>query len=69
MAIIAAVAPAFASSLTNLRTAHLFVLALWGGVLASESVLELLPLRRHDLRPATIVFHWTPDQGAERGHT
>ncbi len=52
---------AHATNLTNLRTLHLFVLALWGGVLASEGVLELLPLRRPELRPATVVFHYFID--------
>ncbi|HSN55521.1 MAG TPA: hypothetical protein VLT32_12660 [Candidatus Sulfomarinibacteraceae bacterium] len=40
-----------------LAMAHLVVLALWGGVVATEAVVEVLPFRRPELHPAAIRFH------------
>jgi hypothetical protein len=40
---------------------HLIFLCLWGGVVATESVLELLPYRRRDLHPKTIEYHFWID--------
>jgi hypothetical protein len=40
-----------------LAMAHLVVLALWGGVVATEAVVEILPFRRPELHPAAIRFH------------
>jgi len=40
---------------------HLVVLALWGGVVATEAVIELLPFRRRELHSATIRFHYWID--------
>ncbi|MEJ2581815.1 MAG: hypothetical protein P8127_09325 [Acidobacteriota bacterium] len=37
---------------------HLVVLALWGGVVATEAVIEILPFRRRELHSATIRFHY-----------
>lgn len=45
----------------DLLLLHLVVLALWGGVLASEGVLEILPLRSPELRRAAIAFHYYID--------
>jgi len=42
-------------------TAHLVVLALWGGVVATEAVLEVAPFRRPELHPATIRLHYWID--------
>lgn len=40
---------------------HLMVLSMWGGVVATEAVVEILPFRRHELHPATIRFHFWID--------
>ncbi|HSL19475.1 MAG TPA: hypothetical protein VLB51_16335 [Methylomirabilota bacterium] len=40
-----------------LAIAHLMVLSLWGGVVATEAVVEVLPFRRPELHPAAIRFH------------
>ena len=40
---------------------HLIVLAGWGGVVATESVIEVAPFRWRDLHPAAIRFHYWID--------
>jgi len=42
-------------------TLHLVLLAGWAGVVATEAVIELLPLVRPQLRPAAAVFHYYID--------
>jgi hypothetical protein len=41
--------------------AHLVVLSLWGGVVATEAVIEILPFRQRELHGATIRFHYWID--------
>jgi hypothetical protein len=40
---------------------HLIMLSLWGGVVATEAVLEVLPFRQSDLHGAAIRFHYWID--------
>jgi hypothetical protein len=40
---------------------HLVVLSLWGGVVATEAVIEIAPFRWPDLHPATIRMHYWID--------
>jgi len=40
---------------------HLVVLSMWGGVVATEAVVELLPFRRRELHAAAIRFHFWID--------
>jgi hypothetical protein len=40
---------------------HLMCLCLWGGVVATEAVIEILPFRRRELHPATIRMHYWID--------
>lgn len=40
---------------------HLVVLCLWGGVVAAESVLELLPFRKRDFHSNSIEYHFWID--------
>ena len=40
---------------------HLMVLSLWGGVVATEAVVEVAPFRQKDLHPAAIRFHYWID--------
>jgi hypothetical protein len=40
---------------------HLVVLSLWGGVVATEAVVEIAPFRRPELHPATIHLHYWID--------
>jgi hypothetical protein len=40
---------------------HLIALAAWGGVVATEAVIEVAPFRRRDLHPAAIRFHYWID--------
>lgn len=40
---------------------HFVLVAAWAGVVGVELVLELAPLRRPELRPATVVFHYYTD--------
>lgn len=42
-------------------TLHLVLVAFWGGIVATEAVLELLPLWRPALRPAAAAFHYYVD--------
>jgi hypothetical protein len=44
-----------------LGMAHLVVLALWGGVVATEAVVEILPFRRRELHAPAIRFHFVID--------
>ncbi len=41
-----------------LAMVHLIFLSLWGGVVATEAVIELYPFRRRELHPAAIRFHY-----------
>lgn len=40
---------------------HLIMLSLWGGVVATEAVIEVFPFRQNDLHAATIRFHYWID--------
>lgn len=40
---------------------HLIMLSLWGGVVATESVIELYPFRKRELHAAAIRFHYWID--------
>ncbi len=40
---------------------HLVVLAMWGGVVATEAVIEVAPFRHRELHPAAIRFHFWID--------
>jgi hypothetical protein len=40
---------------------HLMMLSLWGGVVATEAVIELYPFRKRELHAATIRFHYWID--------
>jgi hypothetical protein len=40
---------------------HLVMLSLWGGVVATEAVIEVLPFRQRGLHAATIRFHYWID--------
>ena len=44
-----------------LAMVHLIMLSLWGGVVATEAVIELLPFRRRELHPAAVRFHYWID--------
>jgi hypothetical protein len=44
-----------------LAMVHLVMLSLWGGVVATEAVIEVLPFRQRDLHAATIRFHYWID--------
>jgi hypothetical protein len=44
-----------------LAMVHLIMLSLWGGVVATEAVIELLPFRRRELHAAAIRFHYWID--------
>ena len=44
-----------------LAMAHLVMLALWGGVVATEAVIEVLPFRQRELHGAAIRFHYWID--------
>jgi hypothetical protein len=46
-----------AQTLNLLAMVHLVVLSMWGGVVATEAVIEVYPFRRRELHPATIRFH------------
>jgi hypothetical protein len=50
-----------AQTLDLVAMLHLIVLALWGGVVATEAVLEVLPFRQTDLHGPTIRFHYWID--------
>jgi hypothetical protein len=40
---------------------HLIMLSLWGGVVATEAVVEIYPFRQQHLHPAAIRFHYWID--------
>jgi len=40
---------------------HLVVLSMWGGVVATEAVIEILPFRRRELHGATVRMHYWID--------
>jgi len=40
---------------------HLIMLSMWGGVVATEAVIEILPFRQRELHAATIRFHYWID--------
>ena len=40
---------------------HLIMLSMWGGVVATEAVIELYPFRQRELHAATIRFHYWID--------
>jgi hypothetical protein len=44
-----------------LRMLHLLVLSLWGGVVATEAVIEIYPFRHREMHPATIRLHYWID--------
>jgi hypothetical protein len=44
-----------------LAMVHLMMLSLWGGVVATEAVIELYPFRQRELHAATIRFHYWID--------
>ena len=44
-----------------LAMVHLIMLSLWGGVVATEAVIEIYPFRRRELHAATIRFHYWID--------
>jgi ABC-type spermidine/putrescine transport system permease subunit II len=44
-----------------LTMVHLIMLSLWGGVVATESVIELYPFRKRELHSAAIRFHYWID--------
>ena len=48
-------------ALNFLAMAHLIVLSMWGGVVATEAVIEILPFRRRELHAAAIRFHYWID--------
>jgi hypothetical protein len=48
-------------AVTIVRLGHLMSLCLWGGVVATEAVIEVLPFRRHELHPAAIRLHYWID--------
>ena len=48
-------------SFNLLAMVHLMVLSLWGGVVATEAVVEVLPFRQRELHSATIRFHYWID--------
>ena len=44
-----------------LAMVHLIVLSFWGGVVATEAVIEVYPFRRPELHPSAIRFHYWID--------
>jgi hypothetical protein len=50
-----------AQSFNLLAMVHLIMLSLWGGVVATEAVIELYPFRQRELHAATIRFHYWID--------
>jgi len=49
------------SSLEIVTLLHLVMLALWGGVVATEAVIEISPFRHRELHTATIRMHYWID--------
>jgi hypothetical protein len=50
-----------AQSFNLVALIHLIMLSLWGGVVATEAVIELYPFRQRELHAATIRFHYWID--------
>jgi hypothetical protein len=48
-------------SIDALAMVHLIMLSLWGGVVATEAVIEVYPFRQRELHAATIRFHYWID--------
>ena len=44
-----------------LAMVHLIMLSMWGGVVATEAVIEVYPFRQRELHAATIRFHYWID--------
>jgi len=44
-----------------MRIAHLVLLSIWGGIVVTEGVLELLPFLKKDLLKPTVIFHYYID--------
>jgi len=44
-----------------LAMVHLIMLSMWGGVVATEAVIEIYPFRKRELHAATIRFHYWID--------
>ncbi len=44
-----------------LAMGHLIALSLWGGVVATEAVIEVYPFRKPELHPAAVRFHYWID--------
>jgi len=44
-----------------IRIAHLILLSIWGGIVVTEGVLELLPFLKKDLLKPTVIFHYYID--------
>jgi len=40
---------------------HLIMLSMWGGVVATEAVIEVFPFRKRELHASTIRFHYWID--------
>jgi len=49
------------ASANVLPVIHLIVLSLWGGVVATEAVVEIYPFRHSEMHAATIRFHYWID--------
>ena len=49
------------SGVDLLAMIHLVVLSLWGGVVATEAVIEVYPFRHRDMHPASIRLHYWID--------
>ncbi len=52
---------AHSPSIDTLAMIHLMMLSLWGGVVATEAVIEIFPFRRAELHNATIRLHFWID--------
>ena len=50
-----------ASTVDTLAMFHLMVLSLWGGVVATEAVIEIYPFRHREMHAATIRLHYWID--------
>jgi len=49
------------SAIDTLAMIHLMVLSLWGGVVATEAVVEIYPFRHREMHPAAIRLHYWID--------
>jgi len=50
-----------ASAVDFLAMIHLMVLSLWGGVVATEAVVEIYPFRHREMHPSAIRLHYWID--------